>query len=144
MFFQVEEVQEVYNDVQELLKDIENRFALKIALRSPKSIVAYLGQLIALQNHSADRFVPRILFDDGTSDGIQVAVFRVVRGSKGGERGVLSVRGPDGNDYHVPEPEYGSPGRDQTLRALTIAGELIDAAISEQPLPIPTTAILLP
>ena len=145
IYFQESEVRRIFDRVQARLirMKVNNRKALKPFLRSPKAIVAYLGQLVALHNYSEERFVPKIfLGKDRHQKEIWLTVFRVVRNRGGAGRSVLRVRGPDGHDYYVPEPEYGSPVRDQTLRVLTIAGELIDAAISQQPVPTPTTIVV--
>jgi hypothetical protein len=140
IYFQNEEVRNVYKRIRISLKEkaaknkgLKYRTPLKFGLRSPRAVVAYLGQLIALQYYSKERFVPTILLRDGK----RLTIFRVLRSRAGGRDAVLSVHGPDGFTYYVPSPQYGSPYRDRTMRALTIAGELVDTALSQQPLPVP-------
>jgi hypothetical protein len=91
-------------------------------LRSPRQLLTYLGALIALQNSGDDRSVLEVLVP-GTLPGTTqpVSIFRVIRGNPGLEPSALAVFGPYGDTYYVPEPTYGSPYRDQTLRVLSIA-----------------------
>jgi hypothetical protein len=108
-------------------------------MRSPRSILSYLGELIALQNYSEDQYVPQALIRGGTQ---KLTVFRVIRGNPGAERPALVVFDNYGSTYYVPHPDYGSKVRDQTLRVLAIATELINGAISEKDFPAPTSVVV--
>ncbi len=136
--FQAPDVHAKYRILERTLKPYKNRSPLKIALRSPRGVLSYLGELIALQNFSPDRFVPRIVRADGKT----IVVFRVLRGHEQLRDAALSVRGPDRESYFVPLPDYGSETRDQTLRVLAIAGEVVNAAISEKDIPPPTSVVV--
>jgi hypothetical protein len=72
----------------------------------------------------------------------RMKIFRVVRGRPAGEKVVISVRGPDGEVYTVPEPDYGSSTRDQTLRVLAITGEIVNGALSEKDFPAPASVVV--
>lgn len=142
--FQVRDVQKRYERLekrlalQAKLKKRNLRPALRFALRSPKALLVYLGELIALQNFASNRFVPEIVLASGDA----ITLFRVVRGQAPADRTALSVRGPDREIYSVPRPDYGSPDRDHTMRVLAIAGELVNAAISEKDFPAPTSVLV--
>ena len=71
-----------------------------------------------------------------------MTVFRVVRENASPGRSALSVIGPDRAAYVVLEPEYGYEFRDQTLRVLAIAGELVNGALSEKDFPAPATVVV--
>ncbi len=114
------------------------RPVIRYSFRSPKSLLTYLGELIALQ--SRDRsFHPTILQQDNKP----LTFFRIVRGSSP-DGAALFVRGPDGQGYFVPKPEYGSELRDQTLRVLAIASEVVNEAISEKDFPAPASIVVRP
>jgi hypothetical protein len=117
---------------------IKNRSPLKFTYRSPRSLLAYLGELIALQNDSKEMYVPSL----PALDGGRMTMFRVVRGHQEFGDAGLAVRGPYGETYYVPRPDYGSISRDQTLRVLSIAGELVNAAISEKDIPAPASVVV--
>jgi hypothetical protein len=139
--FQAGEVQRTFQAVEKELKSekqIVDRQPIKFALRSPRQLLSYLGELIALQNYGQDRYLPQVLV--ATSHGYEpVTIFRVIRGNASAEPPALTMVGPDGETYFVPEPAYGSPGRDQTLRVLSVAAELVNGAISEKDFPAPTS-----
>ncbi len=136
--FQEPRVQRAFHAIESRLKSYENCHAIKHTFRSPKSLLSYLGELIALQNYSADKYVPEIVLRGGK----RLTVFRVIRGNPGSEQPALAVRGPHGDTFYVPEPDYGSPTRDQTLRVLALASEVVNAAISEKDIPPPTSVVV--
>jgi hypothetical protein len=117
---------------------IAERAAIRVGYRSPKAVIVYLGQLIALQNYAKDRFVLQLLAESGQS----VTFFRVIHAREIVDSSALSVHGPRGDTYYIPHPDYGSLTRDRTLRALTIASELLNAAISEKSLPPASTIVV--
>ncbi len=136
--FQEPRVQRAFQAVEKRLKAYENRHAIKHTFRSPKSLLSYLGNLIALQNYSPDKYVPEIVLRGGK----RMTIFRVMQGTPGSEGAALTVRGPNGDTFYVPEPDYGSPTRDQTLRVLALASEVVNAAISEKDIPPPTSVVV--
>jgi len=138
VIFQEEQVNKTFAQVQRILKPYKDRAALKILLRSPRSILTYLGELIALQNFSHDRYEPKVMVRSGKTYQ-PITAFRVIRGNPGPVSAALTVTGPHGDSYFVPHPEYGSHGRDQTLRVLSITAEVVNAAISEKDFPPPTS-----
>jgi hypothetical protein len=132
-------------DVQSAAKDIADRLksskatrptALIMNPRSPRSTISYLGELIALQNFSDDHFEARILMRQG-----EIAIFRVMRGQPSGGT-ALSVVGPTGEIFFVPQPHYGAPNRDQTMRVLAVISEVVNGAISEKDFPSPTSIVV--
>lgn len=136
--FQNAGVQRKYEDIEQELKPIKRpieRHAIKFLLRSPRQLLGYLGALISLQNFSQDHYVPKVLARSGQT----ITVFHVVHGNSGAEPTALAVKDPYGDTYFVPRPAYGSSERDQTLRILSIAGELVNGAISEKDFPVPAT-----
>lgn len=136
--FAEREVQQTYARLERVLKPHKNRLPMKFAMRSPRSALSYLGQLIALQNFSRDAYVPEIVLRDGQ----RITVFRVVRTEADARGAALSVRGPYGETYFVPHPKYGSATRDQSLRLLSIVGEVVNAAISEKDFPAPASVVV--
>jgi hypothetical protein len=139
-FFQEVRTRQAYDNAQKKLARLKMKDAgpMVFGFRSPKAVVVFLGQLIALQHYSKNKYVPKITLADGT----RMVVFRVLLGTAGSEGAALSVVGPHGNAYHVPHPSYGAVDRDQTLRVLTIASEQVNAAISEKLLPPSTTIVV--
>jgi hypothetical protein len=149
--FDNDKMQAAYNDIERNLemdfkrkkkkagKKARQQHALAFAYRSPKSLLAYLGELVALQNFSQDRYVPAISV---SKDWKEMTIFRVTRGQHVGEATVLSVRGPDGERYSVQQPQYGEELRDQTLRVLAIAGELVNGALSDKDFPAPASVVV--
>jgi len=142
--FRERSVQEVYQRLEDKFKKEAKRTkqdpkqALKYTLRSPKSLLTYLGELIALQNFGEDKFVPAVMIG---REGDRMTVFRVIRGQAAGDT-ALSIRGPDGEMYSVPRPDYASGKRDQTLRVLGIAAEVVNGAISEKDFPVPASIVV--
>jgi hypothetical protein len=141
--FQVRQVQDVYERLEAGRRrkgksKLVGRPPMKFGYRSPKALLTYLGELIALQEFSREAYVPEIVLGPSES----IAVFRVMRSHVSQADVALSVRGPYGEVYSVPRPEYGSPTRDQTLRVLAIVGEVVNAAISEKDFPVPTTVLV--
>lgn len=112
-----------------------DRSPIKLALRSPRSALAHLGDLIALQNSPSNPGCPEIV----TRSNQKVCLFNVVRGGVDATQAAVSVRGPYGDTYLVPHPDYGSSDRDQTLRVLWMVAEVVNAAISEKDFPAPST-----
>jgi hypothetical protein len=133
------ELKEDYTRKSKAGKNPVQQYALAFAYRSPKSLLAYLGELIALQNFSREKYVPRIRVGKELKE---MTVFRVVRENASPGRSALSVIGPDRAAYVVLEPEYGYEFRDQTLRVLAIAGELVNGALSEKDFPAPATVVV--
>jgi hypothetical protein len=119
-------------------KKEKERQPLLFVLRSPKSLLTYLGELIALQNFASVAYVPEVF----TANGKKAALLRVIRGKPMGEPIALSVRGPDEQVYTVPRPDYGIPNRDQTLRVLGMVGEVVNGAISEKDFPAPASVVV--
>jgi hypothetical protein len=141
--FQVPEVQDIYERLDRRLKQRAKlqkrnlRPALRFALRSPKALLVYLGELIALQSFASNGFVPRVVLGSGDV----ITLFHVVRAPGRADGAALAVRGPDGETYSVLRPSYGSPDRDHTMRVLAMAGEVVNAAISEKDFPPPTSVV---
>jgi hypothetical protein len=119
-------------------KPVQQQHALKFAYRSPRALLAYLGELITLQNFK-EKYEPELVVG---KEAKRMKIFRVVRGRPAGEKVVISVRGPDGEVYTVPEPDYGSSTRDQTLRVLAITGEIVNGALSEKDFPAPASVVV--
>jgi hypothetical protein len=118
---------------------------IEFVLRSPKSLLTFLGELIALQNFSPDRYVPEVMVASPHEQNRVVGrmtIFRVLRGGTADVVPIVSIRGPDGELYAVPRPTYGDYKRDQTLRVLGITSELVNGAISEKDFPTPTSVIV--
>jgi hypothetical protein len=133
-------VQRKYEALEKHLKNLKlKRTPLTFSLRSPRAVLSYLGELIALQNFSKEQYVPQVLIRGGLQ---KMTVFRVNRGSPGSERPALSISDDYGDTYYVPRPEYGSPLRDQTLRVLAVTAELVNGAISKEDIPAPTSVVV--
>jgi len=140
--FEVREIQKTYKRIEDDFKlqagkKATPKQAIYFTLRSPKSVLSYLGELIALQNFSKDRYTPEI----GVGDK-KITIFTVVRGALPAGQTALAVRGPDGESYSVPWPVYGTSRRDQTLRVLAIAGELVNGALSDKDFPAPASVVV--
>jgi hypothetical protein len=135
--FQTQAIQDKFEALEQDLKPYKNRAPLKITLRSPRSELTYLGQLIALQNFSKDKYIPKTMGPKGP-----ITVFRVVRGAPGAAGAALAVLGPHNDTYYVPHPDYGSVERDHTLRVLAIAAEVVNSAISDKDLPAPASIVV--
>ena len=136
--FQADGVNSELSRLQKALKRHKNRLPLKFTLRSPKSLLSYLGELIALQTFADDTYVPDVMLGSGE----RIVLFKVFRNSLAVPKAVLAIRGPDEKVYSVARPEYGSPTRDQTLRILAIAGEVVNGAISEKDFPAPASVVV--
>jgi hypothetical protein len=149
--FSSPKVQRVFEELERKFRkeaqrrDQKQRQSLRYVLRSPKSLLTYLGELIALQNFSEDRYVPEIMVVGRQQGRIVVSrmtMFHVIRGQPLGTKVAISTQGPDGEKYSVPAPQYGSNVRDQTLRVLAIAGELVNGALSDKDFPAPASVIV--
>jgi hypothetical protein len=122
-------VQRKYEQISRALKAQRvQRDAIQIELRSPRSLLTFLGNMVALQNHSSDPFVPEVLFGSAG----KFPIFRAIQGVPIGPDAALIVVDDYGRPFYVPHPEYGQWARDQTLRVLSIAGEVVNQAISEK------------
>jgi hypothetical protein len=137
-------IQRKYEEIERRLArlKLKNRQAIHFTLRSPRSLLTYLGNLVALQNFTEDKFIPQILYT--TEPVRKVTVFRVVEGIPAAESAALTVTDDYGRKFYVPSPNYGDRGRDQTLRVLTITAEMVNAAISEKTFPVPSTIVVRP
>jgi hypothetical protein len=149
--FSAPKVQRVFESLEKKFKkaaqkgDGKQRQPLHYVLRSPKSLLTYLGELIALQNFAEDRYVPEIMVmgrEQGKMTVSRMIVFQVVQGQPLGTKAAVSIQGPDGQKYSVPQPQYGSNSREQTLRVLAIAGELVNGALSDKDFPAPASVIV--
>jgi hypothetical protein len=139
--FQVRHVQTTFEEAEKKLRPYKNRAPLKLGLRSPRGVLTYLGQLIALQNFAKEKHLPRTMARTGLSIS-PVTVFRVLRGSPDADGAAVTVRGPDGETYFVPRTDHAAKERDYTLRVLTMAAEVVNSAVSDKDLPAPASIVV--
>ena len=131
--FAAPEVFKEYKAATKALAPFKRR-PLKPLMRSAKGMIEFLGQLTALQNYAPQRYVPETLVGSN-----RVALFRVVRGEGGAGGGILTVRDPQGEVFSVPQPQLGSPTRDQSLVVLSVVSDMMNLSTRRSAFPISTT-----
>ena len=138
--FAAPQVRHAYKRLQRefLAKRIEDEEPLAIKMRSPRDMIEYLGEIVALENYADKRFVPKVQI----SDDLNVPFFVVLQRGDVLEPIALSVRDRHGDVFVVPEPRYGDVSRHQTLRVLTVVTDLVSASISAKGLPLATSVIV--
>ena len=68
-------------------------------MRSPKRMIEFLGELTALQSYGEKTYTPVTLVN-----GEQVKFFHVVRGEKVNQGAAVTILGPEGEVFSVPQP----------------------------------------
>lgn len=131
--FAAPEVFKEYNAATKALAPFKRR-PLRPLTRSAKGMIEFLGQLTALQSYAPQRYVPETLVGAN-----RVALFRVVRGEAGANGAVLTVRDPQGEVFSVPQPQLGSPTRDQSLAVLSVVSDMMNLSTRRSAFPISTT-----
>ena len=134
-------------DTRSAFQAVERRFKerriaserpINIVLRSPRDMIDYLGEIVALVNYSAVGFVPEVQI----SDEVRVPFFMVFKDSDIEAPKALSVTDRHGDVFVVPQPRYGDRSRHQTLRVLTVLTDLVNASISAKGLPLATSVVV--
>src|SRR5262245_36260447 len=141
LHFTNEGVQKAYADAIDQLKE-KNLKAIEIRLRSAKRIIEYLGEITALQNYAEERYSPTIFVE---GDGKSAFLFRLLREEiTSGTPAALQVRGPAGENFVIPEPEYGTAERDRSLVVLSITSHIVNLSIQKSALPAPAAIEVRP
>lgn len=106
----------------------------EFSLRSPESMVRYLGEVIAAEAYREPAYVVTAAVR-GDGYGTLVPLFPVAVGEMGTRNAAVSVRGPEGDRFSIPIPEHGAVGRHRGLATLGLVQEVIGAAVSNEALP---------
>lgn len=123
--------------VQEVAKRVKAKHLkpMIMKLRSPESMVRYLGELIELQNLRGRP--PMVVFDIELRRSF--VLFRAVEGRPLPGEAAVSVPSPDGSTYYIPKPDYRDPSHDRSLEALSIVADILNGAVSKGAIPQQTT-----
>ncbi len=84
--------------------------SITLKLRSPESMIYYLGEVTRVQNrkHEEDtpRYVPKVIFGPEKSRA-KGPLFQLIKGSPGPEGATVTVS-HEGETYYIPREKYGS------------------------------------
>ncbi len=107
----------------------------QVRLRSPQSMIFYLGELVAAQTLGENRYTPTILIGRGRDRWAHVNLFEVVRGGAPG-RSALSVVDEDGERYSLVRPEHGATDEARSLQTLALINQIFGQIIKRKDLPV--------
>jgi hypothetical protein len=99
--------------------------------RSPEGIVYYLGELIAAQNYSSERYIPETFVASGGRRRL-VKLFVVERGASANAAVQVYF---NGEGYYIPRPQLGSVDEERSLQVLDLVSQAITMATSKKVLP---------
>jgi len=112
----------------------------EISLRSPESMVRFLGEVVASELYVKKAHVVTVISEDGA----EVPLFLVQQGGVGLQPVAVSIVGPEGERFSIPRPEHGAKDRHRSLQSLAFVEEVMGAAISLKALPPVTNVIFSP
>lgn len=107
-----------------------------VHLRSPQSMIYYLGSIVRAQNNPNEqrRYTPKVVTGIDRS---VVPIFEVKKGLS--TNAVLSVTDEDGDRYSIPRPDYGSSNEARSLQTLQLVSQVIALQTRREDLPASST-----
>ena len=105
--------------------------SITLKLRSPESMIYYLGEVTRVQNRKKDerRYLPKIVFGP-EKDRAEGALFQLRKGSPGPEGATVTVS-HEGETYYIPREKYGN-----SMGVLTLISTILATHKKGEELPV--------
>lgn len=123
-------------EIRMYIKDIK----LEFHLRSPQTMIYYLGEVIRAQIFSEKIFVPTVVYG---GDFRRLPLFVVRKGVIGRITGAAIGVKHEGVLYYVPRPEFGHQDEDRSLQVIDLLSQIIIHQTRKDDLPKSSTIQLV-